>query len=143
MFLSNACKYYKLFKVTGSLHFEERKKCYDVHVLRFRYIIRSCLFTGVHWLLMTAWITFQNADFGDTACEKRIFNAVSGFVYIFCFLNLKDGPTRGRLTIYYIITLVENTILVILWFLFKPDTSPDWMNIATPTVIYGGFVVGA
>ncbi|XP_061191359.1 uncharacterized protein LOC133199560 [Saccostrea echinata] len=101
------------------------------------------LVLGIHWLVMTAWITLQNADFGDTACEKRIFNAVSGFIYIFCFLNLKDGPSRKRQTIYYIVTLMENSVLIILWFLYKPNTSPDWLSITTPTVIYGGFVVGS
>lgn len=93
-------------------------------------------------MLMTAWITVQNADFGDTACEKRIFNAVSGFIYIFCFLNLKDGSSRRRLAVYYIVLMVENTALVILWFLYKSETSPDWLSIVAPTVIYGGFALG-
>lgn len=91
---------------------------------------------------MTAWITVQNTDFGDTACEKRIFNAVSGFIYIFCFLNLKDGPSRTRMAIYYIITLIENSVLVIFWFVYKSENSPSWLTITTPTVIYGGFVLG-
>lgn len=100
------------------------------------------VYSGLHWLLMTAWITVQNADFGDTACEKRIFNAVSGFIYIFCFLNLKDGSSRRRLAVYYIVSMVENTALVILWFVYKRETSPDWLSIVAPTVIYGGFALG-
>lgn len=91
---------------------------------------------------MTAWITVQKADFGDTACEKRIFNAVSGFIYIFCFLNLKDGSSRRRLAVYYIVSMVENTVLVILWFLYESETSSDWLSIVAPTVIYGGFALG-
>lgn len=91
---------------------------------------------------MIVWIIVQNVDFGDIVCEKRIFNVVFGFIYIFCFLNLKDGFLRRRLVVYYIVFMVENIVLVILWFVYKSEILLDWLSIVVFIVIYGGFVLG-
>lgn len=65
-----------------------------------------------------------------------------GFIYIFCFLNLKDGFLRRRLVVYYIVLMVENIVLVILWFFYKSEILLDWLSIVVFIVIYGGFVLG-
>lgn len=91
---------------------------------------------------MIVWIIVQNVDFGDIVCEKRIFNVVFGFIYVFCFLNLKDGFLRRRLVVYYIVFMVENIVLVILWFFYKSEILLDWLSIVVFIVIYGGFVLG-
>ncbi|XP_033736700.1 LOW QUALITY PROTEIN: uncharacterized protein LOC117324964 [Pecten maximus] len=97
---------------------------------------------GIHWCVMAFWITLQNADFGETACEKRLFNSVSGFIYIFCFLNLKDSRARWRILAYHVVVLGENSLLVLLWFLGKPDNIPVWMEVSTIAIVFGGYVVG-
>lgn len=91
---------------------------------------------------MTFWITLQNAEFGQTACEKRLFNAVSGLIYIFCFLNLKDGHARWRLLAYHMIMLAENALLVLLWFLNLPESTPVWLEITALVIVFGGFTLG-
>ena len=44
---------------------------------------------SVHWLAMTVWIVGQKTDLCKTAWEERIYNAVVGVIYCFCFFNLK------------------------------------------------------
>ncbi|OWF48620.1 uncharacterized protein LOC110452843 [Mizuhopecten yessoensis] len=97
---------------------------------------------GIHWCVMTFWITLQNADFGETTCEKRLFNSVSGFIYIFCFLNLKDSRARWRILAYHVVVLGENSLLVLLWFLGRPDNTPMWMEVSTIAIVFGGYAVG-
>lgn len=97
---------------------------------------------GLHWILMTFWITMQNAGFGETACEKRLFNSVSGFIYIFCFLNLKEGHSRNRMTAFYCFILAENSLLILLWFIYHPEDTATWLKVASLSIVFGGFVLG-
>jgi hypothetical protein len=91
---------------------------------------------------MTFWITMQNAEFGETACEKRMFNSVSGFIYIFCFLNLKEGHSRNRMAAFYCFILAENSLLILLWFIYHPEDTAMWLKVASLSVVFGGFVLG-
>ncbi|VDI65530.1 Hypothetical predicted protein [Mytilus galloprovincialis] len=97
---------------------------------------------GVHWIFMTFWITMQNAEYGDTACEKRLFNSISGFIYIFCFLNLKEGPSKSRMAAFYCFILAENALMMLLWFIYKPESTPAWLEITSLSLVFGGFVLG-
>jgi len=45
-----------------------------------------------------------------------------GFVGIFEYLHLKDGPTRLKFAFYYTLTFVEGAALMTLWFL---DTTKE------------------
>lgn len=38
--------------------------------------------------------------------------------------------------------MVENIVLVILWFVYKSEILLDWLSIVVFIVIYGGFVLG-
>lgn len=38
--------------------------------------------------------------------------------------------------------MVENIVLVILWFFYKSEILLDWLSIVVFIVIYGGFVLG-
>ncbi|XP_052106330.1 uncharacterized protein LOC127738891 [Mytilus californianus] len=97
---------------------------------------------GIHWIFMTFWITMQNAEYGDTACEKRLFNSISGFIYIFCFLNLKEGPSKSRMAAFYCFILAENALMMLLWFIYKPENTPAWLEITSLSLVFGGFVLG-
>jgi hypothetical protein len=44
---------------------------------------------AVHWLGMTIWVVGQQTDLCSTAWEERVYNAVVGVIYCFCFFNLK------------------------------------------------------
>lgn len=67
---------------------------------------------GLHWLAMTAWAVWQRTDFCETWWEERAYNAVVGVVYCFCFFNLREGPSRHRATVFYVLAALENTLCV-------------------------------
>ncbi|XP_041358886.1 uncharacterized protein LOC121375480 [Gigantopelta aegis] len=99
------------------------------------------LAAGIHWVGMTLWIASKGTDFGDGQCERNLFQMVSGLIYIFCFLNLREGQTRYRLLTYYAVMLAENILFVVLWFTYKNMTSPQ-LDIIVPAVVFGGYILG-
>ena len=67
---------------------------------------------------MAAWVMFQRTQACNSACEEFLFNIVLGAVYIFSFFNAKEEQTRFKYTLYYAFCFVENTILIVFWFLY-------------------------
>ena len=76
---------------------------------------------GCHYALMLAWILAMRSNFcGSTDGVRRpvsefIFNIVMAAVFIFDIVNLKDGPSRVKNTVYYMIVSVENSLLMYFW----------------------------
>nr|CAB06049.1 COS41.5 [Ciona intestinalis] len=64
----------------------------------------TLLILGLHWFLMTAWLVAQKTDFCNTWYEERLFNAVIGIIYVFCFFNMKEGRSRCRAAFYYTVS---------------------------------------
>ena len=102
----------------------------------------SMVFKGVHWGVMTLWIIIQRTDFCPSMCEEALFNAVVGVVYIFCYFNLKEGRTRWRVLIYYVIAFFENTLLVGLWLAPWKSSIVDWHQLMIICAVYGSFTIG-
>lgn len=106
------------------------------------------LFVAVaaHWFVMTSWLVCQQTGFcvdenGNThLCREYLFDAVIGFVYIFCFFNIKEGMTRIRVIPYYVIMLGENTLFVVLWYPFR--TLYGDIETAALGIVWGGFALG-
>ncbi|XP_054711605.1 XK-related protein 4-like [Uloborus diversus] len=99
-----------------------------------------------HWLLMSFWLVVQSTDVCATATgrprllEELVFNFVVGVIYIFCFVNVKDEPTRWKYTFYYFIIWIENITLSTLWFI-KAD--PDlWFRIPLLSVVMVSLLAG-
>ena len=69
----------------------------------------------VHWLAMTLWVVYQNTDFCTEWWEERLYNAIVGVIYCFCFFNLKEGRSRGRSAIFYLVTVAENLSFVAIY----------------------------
>ncbi|XP_063183894.1 XK-related protein 5 [Chroicocephalus ridibundus] len=69
---------------------------------------------GVHWLLMAFWLVAQQTDIVAQPCRWRLFNCVVGAVYIFCYVNVRPGPSKHRVAVFYAIMLMENTLLLLL-----------------------------
>ena len=92
--------------------------------------------------MMTLWIVLIRPEFGTTVCERGLFIAVSALIHTFCFLNLKDDQSRWRMSFFYGVTLVENTVFVTLWFFFKAASSPVWLDVVAFVVVFGGFAIG-
>lgn len=56
---------------------------------------------------MTIWIIYQKTDFCETPWEEKIYNAVSGVIYCFCFFNLQEGQSRWRALTFYLIIIFQ------------------------------------
>ncbi|KAM6279849.1 XK-related protein 5 [Porphyrio hochstetteri] len=69
---------------------------------------------GVHWLLMAFWLVAQQTDIVAQPCHWRLFNCLVGAVYIFCYINVRPGPSKHRVAVFYAIMLMENTLLLLL-----------------------------
>ncbi|KAM9017427.1 LOW QUALITY PROTEIN: XK-related protein 5 [Ara ararauna] len=69
---------------------------------------------GVHWLLMSFWLLAQQTDIVAQPCQWRLFNCLVGAVYIFCYINVRSGPSKHRVAVFYAIMLMENTLLLLL-----------------------------
>ncbi|KAM6271057.1 XK-related protein 5 isoform 2-T2 [Spheniscus humboldti] len=69
---------------------------------------------GVHWLLMSFWLVAQQTDIVAQPCRWRLFNCLVGAVYIFCYINVRPGPSKQRVAVFYAIMLMENTLLLLL-----------------------------
>ena len=119
----------------------------------------------IHWLVMAAWVLWQDTDFCTNAWEERLYNAVVGnviesqiviktnsaiigVIYCFCFFNLKEGRSRYRMAIFYTITFLENISFVTVYYVVKfyqenqPNLEPDWFSLMAVSAVLVGFVVG-
>ena len=91
---------------------------------------------------MAAWVTFQNPNFGDIPCDKRLLNTASGYIYTTCFMDLKESKPRCRSITFNIIIAVEDAILLTLWYIGKPETSASWLDGASFGLVFGGQALG-
>ena len=94
---------------------------------------------GAHWLAMFAWIISMRTTFCDNRCEELGYNAVLAIMYIFCYFNPVDSPTRYRYTFFYSFIFLENSFLLLFWWLRAGDL---WYRSAAISVHYVAFFVG-
>ncbi|NXV84176.1 XKR5 protein, partial [Atlantisia rogersi] len=59
---------------------------------------------GVHWLLMAFWLVAQQTDIVAQPCRWRLFNCLVGAVYIFCYINVRPGPSKHRVAVFYAVS---------------------------------------
>ncbi|ROT84028.1 XK-related protein 6 [Penaeus vannamei] len=98
--------------------------------------IPFALITGivlfVHWVIMTVWIHAQNTTFCSNDDGSRrpvlelLYNGVMGIVHIFCYINLKDTPSRKRMTFFYTISFAENSTMIAVWFVEMQQAYQLW-----------------
>lgn len=99
-----------------------------------------------HWMLMALWLSCQRTQFcidengREHPCKEKIFNSIIAFIYIFCFFNTKEGMTRKRIVLYYSVMLVENSLLISMW--YPNRTLNSAMTYASLAIVWGGFVFG-
>ena len=94
-----------------------------------------------HWMTMFFWIRFMQTKFCDTRAEELGFNLVSAAIYIFCFLNLTEGHTRLRYLFYYLITFLEDAVLISVWYLLT-QTKYVWYQRPAIFAVFSGYVIG-
>ncbi|CAH0764360.1 unnamed protein product [Diatraea saccharalis] len=97
---------------------------------------------GLHWTAMTFWIIIQKTTFCHNKLEETLYNVVMGFVYYFCYINLKEGATRYRLLIFYSLIVTENFGSLTLYYLFSnyEQQKKTWSIVATAFVITGTLI---
>ena len=98
------------------------------------------LVIGLHWFLMTIFVKYQGTSFHMGEMFKWLFYAVIGFIYIFCFFNVKDGTTRARLIFFYSVIFVEDAVLMGFWFPYKHEYGVVF--VAAVVMVCGGFCLG-
>jgi len=109
---------------------------------------------------MTGWVLWQNTDFCQTLWEERLYNALVGVIYCFCFFNLvwffcikrrlfyktfylflqKEGKSRYRATLFYTIIIVENFTFVSVFYYVKVYSDQGlkdsfWMSVGAFVVV--------
>jgi len=99
----------------------------------------------VHWFLMTGWVIWQNTDFCTNRWEERLYNAVVGVIYCFCFFNLKEGRSRYRMTTFYTVMFIENITFVAAYYWsnhHQPSLPVTWFSLGAMGIVLGGTAVG-
>ncbi|XP_078477862.1 LOW QUALITY PROTEIN: XK-related protein 4-like [Lampetra planeri] len=100
------------------------------------------IFIVLHWCIMTFWIVHCETDFCISKWEEIVFDMVVGIIYIFSWFNVKEGRTRCRLFIYYLVILVENAALSALWYLYRSPHTTDSLAVPALCVIFSSFLTG-
>ncbi|KAH0514543.1 XK-related protein 5 [Microtus ochrogaster] len=76
------------------------------HLLLQVYVFLASDFTdvvpGAHWLVMSFWLVAQQSDIVESTCHWRLFNLLVGAVYILCYINFWDSPSRSRMASFYL-----------------------------------------
>ncbi|KAM4551271.1 XK-related protein 4 [Odontesthes bonariensis] len=100
------------------------------------------IFIVLHWCIMTFWIVHCETDFCISKWEEIVFDMVVGIIYIFSWFNVKEGRTRCRLFIYYLVILLENSALSALWYLYRTPHTTDAFAVPALCVIFSSFLTG-
>ncbi|NXN91006.1 XKR5 protein, partial [Rhinopomastus cyanomelas] len=59
---------------------------------------------GAHWLFMSFWLVAQQTDIVAQPCRWRLFNCLVGAVYVFCYVNVRPGPSKNRVAVFYAVS---------------------------------------
>ena len=94
---------------------------------------------------MMAWVIWQKTDFCTNIWEERLYNAVVGIIYCFCFFNLKEGRSRYRMAVFYSLTFIENLTFVGAYYWSAhhvPGLPVTWFSLVSMVIVVGGTAVG-
>nr|KAG5705304.1 hypothetical protein BaRGS_010755 [Batillaria attramentaria] len=81
-----------------------------------------------HWVVTSGWLMNQRTTFYKNKYLEKAFNIICGYVMLFCFLNLREGHTRYRFLVFYLIFYIENFFMLAFWFRFTRDLGA-WFHI--------------
>ncbi|XP_041984665.1 uncharacterized protein LOC121737156 [Aricia agestis] len=97
---------------------------------------------GLHWFAMTFWIISLKTSFCHNKFKEIFYNAVMGFVYCFCYINLKEGHTRYFVMMFYTLIVTQNFGSLFLYVLVsEPERlQKSWSIAATVCDIFGTII---
>ncbi|XP_063078266.1 XK-related protein 5a [Engraulis encrasicolus] len=99
-----------------------------------------CAVIGFHWVVAFFWLVSQQTDICAGRWRWRLFNANMAVVHLFCFLNVKDGPSRYRMAGFYLVMFLENATLMLAASDFLNEAS--WDSLTAPTAVLCSFLCG-
>lgn len=96
---------------------------------------------------MTSWVVCQDTDFCTNVWEERLYNAIVGIIYCFCFFNLKEGKSRYRASVFYTIIIFENLAFLAVFFWMKPVFEPEqslayWLVTSSLAIVLVSMTIG-
>ncbi|XP_028156763.1 uncharacterized protein LOC114350247 isoform X1 [Ostrinia furnacalis] len=97
---------------------------------------------GLHWSAMTFWIIIQKTTFCSNKLEETLYNVVMGFVYCFCYINLREGQTRYRILTFYTLIVTQNLGSLFLYVIISDigRQQKPWSITCTVFLIGGTFI---
>ncbi|XP_053139758.1 XK-related protein 5 isoform X2 [Hemicordylus capensis] len=96
---------------------------------------------GAHWLVMSYWIVAQQTDIFRNPWHWKLFNFLTGAIYTFCYISFKDGSSRYRMAVFYILMLSENALLLLMSMDFLQENL--WSSLWIIGAVMSGFIVGS
>ncbi|KAH7976815.1 hypothetical protein HPB52_019992 [Rhipicephalus sanguineus] len=90
---------------------------------------------------MTGWLVWQKTDFCPSRWEELVYNAVVGAIYTFCFFNVRDGHSRSRVVVFYILIGLQNVAFLIVYCVTRGE-GDDLHVITSAAVVLGSFGIG-
>ncbi|XP_076050303.1 XK-related protein 6-like isoform X2 [Oratosquilla oratoria] len=113
------------------------------------YPVITAIVLSAHWILMIIWIHAQKTNFCAAEDGSRkpvrelLYNVIMGWVHCFCYINLKDSPTRLRMTFFYIIIGLQNTVFISVWYVeVFDDYEALWFKVTIVFLVELLFVLG-
>ncbi len=80
-------------------------------------------FIAAHFLLLwpvfVLWAWRQGTDFMDSPAGERLYRATIGLIWYFSWFNVVEGDTRNRSLIYHTFILIDTSILLTTWWLYR------------------------
>ncbi len=71
------------------------------------------------WLVFVIWAWRQGTDFMDSPAGERLYRAIIGLIWYFSWFNVADGDTRDRSLIYHTFIIIDTSILLTTWWLYR------------------------
>ena len=103
---------------------------------------------AVHWIAVFFGLLNLRTTFcSDVTTEPRKsrwylevpFNFIASCTFIFVYINLKKGNTRIPVTVYHVLTFIENTTMILLFYF---DQSQLWYAPWSIAIVSGFFLLG-
>ena len=92
------------------------------------------------WLCCMDTVSKEKFEDHDDPFYEKVYDLVVSIICLFCFLNIHSSEMKEQISVYYSVTFVETSVLMVVWFPFR--TLHGVLMYAALGVVFGGFVLG-